>query len=145
MFGLFEKKEDEVKLALVYFSPKDCDPFHKTFASVGWGVDFYGSESWGALAEKCDKYKVILVDMKLGGGALAIEIVKVLIRAAYKGKIFLLAGGSMVFYTERYLSVLMKEAILQNPGLVVDNVGVSEGTAIAETVCMERALAHGRR
>ena len=131
---------DRDKLALISDTESDFDSLDESYRDLGWRLDWHTSDAYDKVVNSNGKYKMVLIDIRLGGGLLSLEIAKLLIRRGYQGKIFFLASGSMEMYTQRYGTVLMKETVRRNPGIIFD-VNIDMNEQAMETVFMSTRIA----
>jgi len=110
------------RIALITDDDKDYQELSESYKTIGWKLDRYHSEGYDKVVNSNGKYEVVLIDFKLGGGLLSVEIAKLLIKRGYAGKVFLLAGRSMSMemYEQRYGTVLMKDAVKSDPERIFD-------------------------
>lgn len=131
------------KVALVSDNKEEWEKFRATFDTIGYECEFYVSDCWNKLIRKAEKYSAIMIDFKLGGGLLSVEIAQALIKNAFMGNIVLLASSSMEYSNNRWAAFLMKDYVLSNPESVINREEVSEAEFIVETVSMKRSLLNG--
>ena len=151
MFSVFKRKTPppgeirERKVAFVGDDDKDCYEMHKTFESIGIKCICFSSDQWEKLLDEREEFEAILIDFHIGGdGLMSISINETLLRNAYPGRMFLLAHGSMEMYHEEYATVLMMDAVKDDPMKVFDSKAITEATVVAETVFMKKSITNGR-
>lgn len=130
------------RIAYVSDSDSDIKEISKKYSSLNWKCDSYRSDEQDVLVRKSDKYNVIMIDFKLGGGLLSVEIAKLLISGAYEGKVFFIAGGSMELYSDRYGIVIMKDRVLDDPEMIF-NIEVADNDRTMDTVFITECLMKG--
>ena len=124
---------------------KDSLELQDSFKSQGVIFECYTSDHWQTLIDDLDKYNVVLIDFSLGNGIMSIAINETLLRHAYKGRMFLLAHDSMEIYNQDYSTVLMMDAVKDNPMRVFNGKEITNADIVSETVFMKKSIANGRR
>ena len=150
MFPSFKKKTPppgEIvidKVAFIGTCGSDAVELVRAFRNYGINCEFFSSDKWQDLVANHSDYAVILIDFRLGAGMMSISINETLLRNAYKGRMFLLAHGSMEMYSEEYATVFMMDTVKRNPMKVFNGSEITKADVVSDTIFMKKAIANGR-
>ncbi|RLI38357.1 hypothetical protein DRO66_01890 [Candidatus Bathyarchaeota archaeon] len=140
---MFSTKSLSRTLAFVSDNVKDQEEFGSIFEEAQVHSDIFTSDMWERLVALHSNYEVILVDLSMGGGLMALEICKQLWIGGFDGRLILLASRPFAELQQRYALVKMKEKVKKNPYIVFEASEASHTDAIVDTVTMTAFFSKG--